>query len=174
MSFGLSILLLTIVCFICLLGIAETRRKTAFVLAIVASVAGYNSYMSHKQVLGQPVKMTWEEMPSQFTVNFFRIIGDRAILLWLTPDQLVMLPYHPDAQEALEGERENMGNGMPSTFGEGEGGQGGSGEGEGEGQGQGNGQGDGGEGEQGNGHGGWGYELKGSGGVTLPGSLPPK
>jgi len=175
MTFGISILLVIISCFVCLMAVARHQRLLALGLAVVVSVCGYNAYTSHKQALGAPVKMTWEEMPSKFTVNFFKIIGKRAIVLWLNPDQLVILPYISEAEDALEGERESMGNGQPSTFAEGEGSPGGR-EGEGgEGDGDGSGNGESGEGESGeSGQGGWNYELKGRGNNAIPGGLPPK
>jgi uncharacterized membrane protein YgcG len=170
--FGINVLLLIVACFIGLFFVASSKRRLALFLALFVSFVGYNTYSSHKDVLGIPVNMTWEELPSKITINFFRIDGDSAILLWLAPDQLVRLPYNPDAEDALEGERESMGEGIPSTF-EGGGGEGEQGDGEGEGQGgEGNGEGEAGEGEPG--AGGWNYHLLGRGGVAVPGSLPPK
>lgn len=174
MTFSLSILLLVLTSFTCVFVVVEYRRVLALALAILVSVCGYNSYLSHKEVLGLPVNMTWEEMPSKFTVNFFRIVGKDAIILWLVPDQLVKLPFDPNAQESLEGERDSMGEGQPSTFEEGGGGEGQQGDGSADGDGQGDGSGENDGEEEGSGQGGWHYELKGRGNMAIPGNLPPK
>lgn len=176
MSFLISILVLTLCSF---LAVGLSARKSpifAVVAAVLVSMSGINSYVSYKDALGVPMVVSWRELPQTLTVVFFRVNGEESITLWLEPDRLVVVPYEEDAEEALEGERESMGSGNPSTFskegsGSGEAGDGGSDEDSGE---SGNGEGEG-EGEQGAGAGaGWPYELESRGGQVIPGDLPPK
>ena len=177
MLFSISVLIVVLSAFLSLFVLSVASKSSgakvvAAVLAVVVSGAGFFSYVTHREVMGRPVEMQWSELPSEITVFFFRIEGEDNIILWLDPDQLVSLPYDNKAEEALEAEREGMGEGTPATFGEGEGDGGEGQEGEGEGEG-GEGEGDEGEGE-GNGPRGWRYELKSNGSQVVPGTLPPK
>ncbi|MBT5188184.1 MAG: hypothetical protein HOM01_15355 [Kordiimonadaceae bacterium] len=168
MEFLISIVVLSICSFIAVAVASRKSHLLAFIAAIAILFSSMSAYSNYKAALGQPVEMTWSEMPSKFTVVFFRIEGKNRIILWLIGDQLVALPYLEDAEEGLEGERLTMGGGTPSTFetkGEG-------GEGDGDG-GEGDGEGDGGDGA-GSGVEGWGYELQSRGGQVIPGTLPPK
>jgi hypothetical protein len=171
MSFIISLIILTVCAFLATATSAKSSPVVAFAAAVAIATAGIASYSSYKEVLGRPVAMTWEEMPEEFTVIFFRIVGEDAIILWLDGDQLVSLPYNKDAKDSFEGERESMGSGIPSTFkGTESGEEGEEGEGEG-GAGEGYEEGDG-DGEDGSV--GWEYELKSRGGQVFPGDLPPK
>lgn len=174
MLFSSSIMVVVISAFIAIFTLGKDRRGVlAAVLSVVVAVSGYSSYTNYKEVMGIPVEMEWSDLPDQITVVFFKAEENR-LVLWLEPNQLVSLPYLEEASDALEGERDSMGGGVPSTFGE----KGGSGEdnggGDGEGQGgQGN-PGDGEDGEEGSGGGGWRYFLKSRGSQAQPGDLPPK
>jgi hypothetical protein len=165
MTFLISIIVLSVSAFISVAFASRNSKLLATIAAIAILASSVGAYDNYKEVLGQPIYMTWEEMPQKFTVIFFRIEETSSIVLWLQGDQLVILPYDPDAEGGLEGERDTMGEGTPSTFEkDGEGTGDGDGEGEGEGQ-DGDANGDG---------GGWGYQLKSRGGHALPGDLPPK
>ena len=153
-------------------------HRRAFVSALAAtivSLAGLNAYDTYTEVVGVPVEMTWEQMPDEFVVNFFRVEGEASIILWLQPDQLVVLPWVEEAEEALEGERGSMAEGNSSKFSKGgvEGGDGEQGEGDGEGSGQ-DGNGDGSEEGQESGGGGWQYNVQSRGAYVPSDSLPAK
>ena len=171
MQFLISIVILSTCAF---LAVAVASRKShllASVAAIAILLSSVMAYSNYKAVLGQPVEMVWSEMPSKFTVVFFRVEEKDRIIMWLIGDQLVSLPYQEDAEKGLEEERGTMGEGTPSTFEAKEAGDGDGGDGEGEGEGEGSGDGEEGEGS---GVGGWGYELQSRGGQVIPGTLPPK
>lgn len=174
MLFSSSIMAVVLSAFIAIFTLARDRRGVlAAILSVVVAVSGYSSYTKHKEVMGIPVEMEWSDLPDQITVVFFKAEGSR-LVLWLEPNHLVSLPYLEQASDALEGERDSMGGGVPSIFGEkgGTGEDGGEGDGEGQG-GQGS-PGDGEDGDEGSGGGGWRYLLKSRGSQAQPGDLPPK
>ncbi len=173
MLFTISILILTASAFVAVGLSARKAPMFAAAAALLVAVAGIQSYSSYKELLGVPVSISWSEAPEVMTVIFFRIDGTESITLWIEPNRLVVLPYNEMAEGALEGERETMGSGLPSTFRK-SGKGGGNSQGEGGSEGDGDGDGGGEDDDEGGESSGWPYELKSRGGQALPGTLPPK
>jgi len=168
-TFGVALVVLGLVVLACLIQAFNTEKLVLVLFVPVIAIAAANCYISYDDLLGYPVELEWNELPSTITVIYFDLDHDVSITLFLKEDdttRIVQLPWLDAAEDALEGERESMGDGEPSTF-ETTGGQG-----EGEG-GEGDGDGDG-EGGGGDGGGGWNYQIQSRGSVVVPGTLPPK
>lgn len=155
--------------FVTLISFVLMAKETRWTLAILVPVllaSGVLGVMTHKSLLGYPVKMEWEEMPEEWTAIFFRVEGKTTITLWLLENEttrLVQLPYMDGAENALQAQKPIMGQGIPVTFGEEEGGPGQSGIGEEQ-------EGEQSEGEAGQG---WSYSVS-SYGDPIRGKLPEK
>lgn len=160
--------------FVTLISFVLMAKETRWTLAILVPVllaSGVLGVMTHKSLLGYPVKMEWEEMPEEWTVIFFHVEGKRTITLWLLLDdttRLVQLPYVEQAEEAMQQQKPIMGQGIPVTFGEKQAQDG-------EGESQGGGDGDGEEGQEGDQAGqSWGYKVQSYGDPIDSGKLPAK
>lgn len=177
MTFQLSLLILFASALSVFLYTFSRKPWTLAICVPILAVSGSVAYFSHQAVIGYPVEMTWEELPKEFTVVFFKVENKQRVYLWLlegSKKRLVRLPYAKTAEDAMERQRPQMGRGTPVTFEKTE--KQGNGEGKGKGKGKGkNGKpgkpGDG-KGKQGTGQ--FEYRAK-SFGDPIPGNtLPPK
>lgn len=118
MEFTVYLVLLSIACLASFI-FSYRKRKTELVLLVpLITLSGSLLYYSYKDVLGYPTESTWEEMPEQFTVIYFRAYQEK-ITLWVIEgdsNKLIELPPSKEAHEALEMARDIMGRGTPVTF----------------------------------------------------------
>lgn len=169
MSYSLFVLSLLCLCAVSIAAFVCAFKSRSFLLGVfvpLIALCGSFIYFSYTSVLGYPVQKEWRELPNQVTVIYFRVVEKETITLWVMDDKttrLIELPYYSPAEEALEGEREAMGQGIPVTFKK-----------DGKATGTSGNRGHTTEGLEGTGRPGWGYKVESRGDPIPGGKLPPK
>ena len=122
MTYSLFILSLLSLCAASIAAFIMAFKKRSWPLIVfvpLITLCGSFIYISYTSVLGYPVQMEWKDMPSRFTVIYFRVVEKETISLWVIDKKstrLIELQYNTRAEDGLEGERGTMGQGTPVTF----------------------------------------------------------
>jgi hypothetical protein len=117
--FCLSLIGLCLAALVSFISGFRRRSKTLVLFVPIIALCGSIIYSEYVNVLGYPVELDWDQLDQRITIIYFRVEKKKSIDLWLYEERttrLVRLPYLQPAEDALEGQRRQMGRGAPATF----------------------------------------------------------
>jgi len=91
----------------CLVSFVIAFRNTKWTLVLLIPIITCFAYLttfSYQDFLGYPVSKTWEEMPNELRVVFFKVNGKKSIDIWTqegSKTRLIQLPASKEAESLL-------------------------------------------------------------------------